>query len=399
MKELLLFFSTFFTTVVFAQVSEIVNINFDACNSQVIGAFSEPIFEGSTNCDCGIEGQSLHLTDSNSAIVFDTTYTNIFQNDFTMSFYFMLNDNDSGIVDILSVSKDCQIDSSLTIKYITSESLLRIQMAKDFELFIELDAKLNLDLCWHHLVFQREDKNYRLFVDGKFSDSDFTNGQVVLDPKGTMKISKSPCQLFGETAFRGKIDEFKIFKGVLSVQEVFNTFVEFDKIITSDTTIFSGTTIKINHSESCADNLVWKPSQNVEFPNDIQPEISPSQTTKYFLTYDYGICKGLDSINISIIDQDLVNCSELMLPNAFTPNNDGLNDGYGISNAFIIEKLKSFEIFDRWGEKVFEATDKNQLWDGVLRGEKINSNIFLYKVNYTCMGEEFVKTGSLSVLR
>jgi hypothetical protein len=220
MRYFLTVFFTGLSLLVLGQIEAVVDISFDNCAIENAGVFPDPLVEGNTNCECGVSGDSQFLSGSNSAMVFDTIYTSLFQNDFTLSFYFMLEENASGIVDILSVSESCQVDSSLTIKYIAEESLIRVQMAKDFELFVELKGTLNKDYCWHQLVFQRNDKNYNLFLDGVFASSDFTNGQIALSPSATMKISKSPCQNFGENPFRGIIDELKIFNYVVPVESI-----------------------------------------------------------------------------------------------------------------------------------------------------------------------------------
>ncbi|WP_235295519.1 T9SS type B sorting domain-containing protein [Portibacter lacus] len=376
-----------------------VYVNFDNCLSVNEGALADPEITGSTSCDCGVDGESLFFEDPASSLNFDSTYTSIFQDDFTLSFNFMIRESQSGIIDIFSVSSECRVDSSLTIKYIPQESKVRIQMATNFELFIEVEGAINLDQCWHSLVFQRIGQNYNLFIDGQFSDTDFINGDIMIDPASTMQFSDSPCQAFGDSPFSGKIDEFKIYNRALSVEEIFDIHVPFDQILTRDTTIFSGISLKIRHTSSCADLVSWFPSKNVTQSTDLEPVIAPDETMLYRVNYDYGICAGQDSINIAVIDEDAVQCDNLLVPNAFTPNNDGLNDFIGISNAFIIEELRDFEIFDRWGEMVFSTSIKTDQWDGTLRNQKINSNVFLYKVNYTCKGEEFIKTGSFSILR
>lgn len=100
-----------------------------------------------------------------------------------------------------------------------------------------------------------------------------------------------------------------------------------------------------------------------------------------------------DSISIYIQDKDKLDCKKLLLPNSFSPNGDDLNDNYGISNKFIIDELKSFEIFDRWGTRVFQTFDPNATWDGIYRNEKVNPDKFVYKVKYICKGEEHLKQG------
>ncbi|MGZ4037079.1 MAG: PKD domain-containing protein, partial [Bacteroidia bacterium] len=67
------------------------------------------------------------------------------------------------------------------------------------------------------------------------------------------------------------------------------------------------------------------------------------------------------------------------VPNAFTPNSDGLNDGWGAKGVGI-EKFQMW-VFDRWGHVIFETNDINQTWDGKVKGssEPIKEDVYVWK--------------------
>src|SRR5690606_13376374 len=71
---------------------------------------------------------------------------------------------------------------------------------------------------------------------------------------------------------------------------------------------------------------------------------------------------------------------KLYVPTAFTPNGDGKNDYFDVK-ASCIEDLVSYrvQIFDRWGQKVFESTDINISWDG---GNVDRLGTFTYNIQY-----------------
>lgn len=72
----------------------------------------------------------------------------------------------------------------------------------------------------------------------------------------------------------------------------------------------------------------------------------------------------------------------MYIPSAFTPNGDGINDFFGVK----AEGIKSFnlQIFNRWGEVVFESENISNLWDGTFKGEKIkNTDVYVYQVKAT----------------
>lgn len=86
------------------------------------------------------------------------------------------------------------------------------------------------------------------------------------------------------------------------------------------------------------------------------------------------------------------------VPNAFSPNGDGVNDkvfvrGFGISKV-------SFQIFNRWGELVFATTDINTGWDGYYKGKLQPQDVYHYSAVvefYT--GEKLAKKGDITLLR
>ena len=68
----------------------------------------------------------------------------------------------------------------------------------------------------------------------------------------------------------------------------------------------------------------------------------------------------------------------IYVPNTFTPNGDGLNDTFGV----VGEAIKNFSlvIYDRWGQKVFEAENVNLQWDGTFNGSRVPQGSYSYIV-------------------
>ena len=92
---------------------------------------------------------------------------------------------------------------------------------------------------------------------------------------------------------------------------------------------------------------------------------------------------GFKAANTSI--SSLSNTAEalpkatLYIPSAFTPNGDGINDGFGVKAKNITDF--NLRIFNRWGELVFESDKISDLWDGKYQGEAITStDVFVYTV-------------------
>ena len=108
-------------------------------------------------------------------------------------------------------------------------------------------------------------------------------------------------------------------------------------------------------------------------------------------------CMTFDSIQILVIE----GCDEnsIIMPNAFTPNGDGLNDIlYVRGTAF--ENIETFQIYSRNGEKVFESNTKEIGWDGTFNNNPVDTGVFVYFVEATCpvTGNRVRKQGNVTVL-
>lgn len=88
-------------------------------------------------------------------------------------------------------------------------------------------------------------------------------------------------------------------------------------------------------------------------------------------------CHSTDSITIS---QTKCHCS-LYIPNAFTPNQDGLNDLFKPIYHCDMEEY-SFRIFNRWGELLYESGDPAEGWNGLYKGHVVKQDVYSYQLAY-----------------
>lgn len=70
---------------------------------------------------------------------------------------------------------------------------------------------------------------------------------------------------------------------------------------------------------------------------------------------------------------------QLLIPNAFTPNHDGKNDEFKITN-FSNQKLIEFKIFNRWGTILFQTHDPQKGWDGTFKGKEQAVGVYGYVI-------------------
>jgi gliding motility-associated-like protein len=112
-------------------------------------------------------------------------------------------------------------------------------------------------------------------------------------------------------------------------------------------------------------------------------------------TDNYGCQK---TFNVKVVEQKCSDC-EPVVPNAFTPNDDGLNDVFK-AKFFCNFSNYDFQIFDRWGEKIFETHNSSNGWDGTYLGNKMMPGVYVYFIKYS-NGSHLTKTlkGSLILIR
>lgn len=88
----------------------------------------------------------------------------------------------------------------------------------------------------------------------------------------------------------------------------------------------------------------------------------------------------------------------LYVPNAFTPDDDRYNNTFRVSSINVIEF--NIQIFNRWGELLFESDDKNFEWNGTHNGELVRDGTYVWKIFYRSINDdEETITGHVTVLR
>lgn len=105
-----------------------------------------------------------------------------------------------------------------------------------------------------------------------------------------------------------------------------------------------------------------------------------------------GTCEAVSDIyTVSI------GASELLCPNAFSPNGDGVNDIWKVAYRSLLD----FEcwIFDRYGTQVFHYTDPSSGWDGIIKGKTAKSGVYYYVIKATgADGKKYKKSGDINII-
>ena len=148
-----------------------------------------------------------------------------------------------------------------------------------------------------------------------------------------------------------------------------------------DTTIQVGKSIRIQALANQTDSLSfsWNPSQDLDCNDCESPVASPPYSIRYEVTVrDSNGCVAEDDIMIFVNRK-----RNVYIPSGFSPNDDGKNDRFYIFGDETVAQIRSFRIFNRWGESVYEIygfppNDPAFGWNGTFRGELMNPAVFAY---------------------
>lgn len=130
------------------------------------------------------------------------------------------------------------------------------------------------------------------------------------------------------------------------------------------------------------DSFTWTPETQLSNTNTLRPTVTPVQEQLYTLeVWDIDGCSGSGSVLVTV-DAN----RNVFIPNIFSPNADGKNDIFRVFTGNGVTQVRSFNIYDRWGNQLFSAanltTSPNGTlgWDGTFQGEEMKPGLFVYTI-------------------
>jgi len=164
------------------------------------------------------------------------------------------------------------------------------------------------------------------------------------------------------------------------------------------TEVINSQSVQFDADEAFVTAYSWIPPENFNEPTIHDPTATVDETTTFFVDVtDMNGCVWRDSVTVTVLE---IPCDDgsIFIPNAFSPNGDGLNDVFRLQGT-VIESL-TLEIFDRWGNPVFRANDINTSWDGYYKGQLLDNDVFGYVLTIDCFGgEDLIQKGSITLIR
>ena len=183
-----------------------------------------------------------------------------------------------------------------------------------------------------------------------------------------------------------------------------------------DTTVCFGETVIASIIDSAGNPVTT--GNMIQWENNVSTDCDTCFSTSF---------SGLNNLDYSVLYEDIYGCfheisgayffenvgctlDQVIMADIFTPNGDQVNDSFGILEDYKFEKLKSMEIYNRWGEQVFLISDDADLegfWDGniIKENETVPApmDVYFYRVGVYCPSFDSNKVryilGELTLIR
>ena len=165
-----------------------------------------------------------------------------------------------------------------------------------------------------------------------------------------------------------------------------------------DTAVLAGQPVPldaIDVNNSGFTQYVWSPASglNNAAAQDPIAQITGNITYTVTATTNDG-CSGTGSIIIAVVGS-----SNIVVPNAFTPNGDGHNDVLKV-DAIGIHDFKYFSIFNRWGQEVFTTSNQGMGWDGTRGGQVQPAGVYVWAaMGLDFSGRTVLRKGTVILIR
>jgi len=165
-------------------------------------------------------------------------------------------------------------------------------------------------------------------------------------------------------------------------------------------TIFLGNSTQLAVNDIDGLNYDWTFGGTLNDDSLSDPLATPTDDIVYTVTItDENGCVTVRTVPVTVLNRA---CDEpfIFFPNTFSPNGDGQNDMLRARarDSFVDEVY--WIVYNRWGERVFEANSLNEMWDGTYKGELVSPDAYGYYLRINCTdGDVFEKRGNVTVIR
>jgi len=355
---------------------------------------------GTPEYGCGVVGGAI-LLDGDDYLLINGQANNPFtSSDFTVSLYFKPT-NFSIAQDLISKRQACTTQRAFAVRFLPSSNSIEVILAENSTKETNFIVPLPRGRCWFHVAVVKNVITTSVYINGELAVEDKAVARIDLENPESLTIANGPCRGITDERFEGYIDELRVFEIPLDRESIRSLYIEPDAIGNVDTLLFLGGTVPLRIDNTCAQDVRWNPATDIDDPTMSNAVFTPTTEGRFniWATFDDGSCVASDTFEVVVVDAANLDCGQIFLPNAFTPNGDGINDVFGVDNPFAIEKMNMLEVIDRLGNTLFITTDVFAKWDGTYKSNIVSPGVYIYRITFECKGESLARTGSFTVLK
>jgi gliding motility-associated-like protein len=169
--------------------------------------------------------------------------------------------------------------------------------------------------------------------------------------------------------------------------------------VDKDATIHPGESAPLIAGAPNGATVIWSPTIGLSCSVCSITIASPTVTTEYCAYTYIGSCADTSCVTITV-DIDCANNSDYSTPNAFSPNDDGINDEFCLKGWSKCATDFYISIYNRWGEKVYSSEDPSFCWDGNFMGNPLNSGVFAFYIKATIKDVgDIIRKGNITLVK
>lgn len=377
-----------------------INYDTDDPNSVKIYSFSEYGIDAKTPCE------NIEIYDNKITLkLLNNSLGYIIENKGKKNYIWVINYSDNNYeISSIKLSIDNNCDSTD----------LNIIGSADPIIYYDINGKPNIlsreiILSYNTLIF---DNNSHQFIETKI-EKDLASIDTSLNIVPPL-LSPTTVTIEGDR-FLKEWDKYKVIESdiispvstMVYTETIQENISENSQISNNDNKEFGGSApLKISFLAWVSDATVhteWQISDDINFDNiqyrinkqDFQYDFTSQGTVyvRFIGSNKDGTCSSFGDIYTITIDSP-----ELVIPNAFSPNGDGINDIWKISYKSLID-FKCW-IFDRHGHEIYHFSEPELGWDGKIRGRDISSGVYYYIIEAIGSdGKKIRKKGDINVIK
>lgn len=267
---------------------------------------------------------------------------------------------------------------------------------------------------WYHLVLVKTDTKYEFYINNKLVCSNSVSGKKAFYGTSVVRATIGARNNYGQAA-KSKIDDLHIYDRALNREEIEALYngipsEEPEKlaIVTNSSKICAGEQATFRLTPPAKDAKVTWYVDDVAYPGFESDEFmfTTAKDSSYTFNLTAEVVYPESCFPKTPVaakkEFKTTGCTapvdvsrQMFVPTIFTPNGDGKNDTWNITNATDYEDFEVM-VYNRWGEVVHRAKGNlTSSWDGIYRAVLVPSGVYAFKI---IAGNHLIKAGSVTIV-